>query len=359
MRILITGGCGFIGTNTAEHYASKGDEVVVFDNLSKQRLAKDEWRSQGIRKYNWNYLSRFRNVYLVPHIFGDVRKPDQVFRAAKGCDYIIHAAAQTSMVSSIEDPRTDFEINALGTFNVLEAARRFDIPLVYCSTADVYGNVIDELHWLKRFRVVSLVEDKKRFRATVGNPLIDEGFPIGLGTLSPVGCSKLAGDLYAQEYAKVYGLDTAVFRLSCVYGPKQFGREDQEWFAHFVIRALLEQPIKIFGGGKQVRDILYVTDVAEVFDCFYEKRSRGVYNIGGGENNTMSALEFIDLIEKITGRRPEVRYGLKRSKENRYFACDISKAKQELGWEPKVSAERGVSMLINWVKENESIFHTG
>lgn len=342
MKVFITGGCGLIGSTTAEYYASKGHKVIVFDNLERQRLAKTGWRSEKIQKYNWIYLSQFTNIELVE---GDIREKSKMLEAAKNCDYIIHAAAQTAMTDSIEDPEADFYINALGTFNTLEVARYYRVPIVYCSTNQVYGDVASKL----------VVEDETRFRA-VKTPLIDESYPIGSGTLAPYGCSKLAADLYVQNYARIYPLRTAVFRLSSIYGPRQFAHEGQGWVAHLVIKGMLDQPITIFGTGKQTRDVLFAPDLARAFDCFYQRGHNGVYNVGGGEDNTISVLELLEVIRQMTGKKLKLRSDKERVGDKKYFVSDISKAKRELGWEPKISREEGISMLIEWVKKNKSIF---
>jgi CDP-paratose 2-epimerase len=265
-------------------------------------------------------------------------------RAADGCGYIVHTAAQPAMTISIESPDIDFSTNVLGTVNVLEAARKFDVPVVYCSTIHVYGSKINE----------TLKESESRY--VRDPPTINEQHPILQGTLTPLHASKRSAEIYVQTYIDTYGLEAAVFRLTGLYGPRQFGGEDHGWVANFTIRTILRKPITIFGTGKQVRDILYASDAAEAFDAFYEARKSGIYNIGGGIECAISLIECLQLIEKITGKKPQVQYESTRLGDLWYFVCDISKAKDLLRWAPKVRPQEGVANLAGWVEENKNIF---
>lgn len=346
MKILVTGGAGFVGSHVSEYYAKKGDEVIVFDNLSRGETLKTADRRESSINYNWNHLKNIENIELVR---GDIRKEDEIIKAAEGVDAVIHAAAQVAVTSSVNDPRMDFEINVLGTFNVLEAARKSenDPAVVYCSTNKVYGENVNQ---------VPVKEEDTRY-VFDGIDGVPETLSIDLCEHTPYGCSKLAGDLYVQDYAELYGLKTAVFRMSCIYGTRQFGNEDQGWVAHFVISTVMGKPLTIYGDGKQVRDILYVSDLVRACDIFLESNKKsGVYNIGGGPKNTISLLELLDLLEEETGKRSEITFSTWRPSDQKVYISDITKAKKELGWEPKIEPKEGIKELIEWIKEKENVF---
>jgi CDP-paratose 2-epimerase len=346
MKVLVTGGAGFVGSHAAEYYAKQSDDVIVYDNVSRAKLLN---YSTSNAMHNWNYLKNNCDIMLVK---GDIRDAGQLEKASNGADVIIHAAAQTAVTTSVLDPRTDFEINALGTFNVLEAARKNNAAVVYCSTNKVYG---DNVNTIK-------VEEKKKRYEFAGqnfNKGIPETFSTDLCEHTPYGASKFAGDVYVQDYAKRNEIDAAVFRMSCIYGTRQFGVEDQGWVAWFTIATLLGKPITIYGDGKQVRDMLYVTDLVAAFDAFVQRRSKlhhGVYNMGGGTGNTMSLLELLEYLEEITGKRSKISYEDWRPSDQKVYISDISKAEKELKWEPEVNSREGVKRLINWVSENKTLF---
>jgi CDP-paratose 2-epimerase len=342
MKVLVTGGCGFLGSHVCEFYAKKGAQVISYDNMTKHELERTGFATEEARDFNWNLLKSF-GIGLVK---ADVRNYEELLDHVNGCNYIIHTAAQPAMTISWEDPRLDITTNIMGTFNVLEAARKLKIPVVNCTTIHVYGNKINEV----------LREGKTRY--TREPQEIDENYPILGGTLSPLHGSKAALDIYTRVYIDTYQLEAASFRLTGIYGTRQFGGEDHGWVANFAIRSVLNRPLTIFGTGKQIRDIIYATDICEAFDAFYKTRKSGVYNIGGGLKTALSLLECIDLIGEINGRKPEVKFAPDRWADLRYFICDISKAQKELGWEPKVIPEEGMSMLINWIKENRDILTT-
>lgn len=270
----MTGGAGFIGSHVAEYYAKKGTDVIIFDNLSRAKLLG---KSSGDEHYNWDYLKkRYPQMELIK---GDTRNYNSVKLVSKGVKVIIHTAAQTAVTTSLNDPRTDFETNTIGTFNVLEAARVNDAALVYCSTNKVYGENVNGIP-------VHEMEKRYCFADEKYVNGIPETFSIDLCGHSPYGCSKLAADLYVQDYAHTYGLKTGVFRMSCIYGERQLGVEDQGWVAWFVIATLTHKPITIYGDGKQVRDILNVIDLVEAYNAFIEsKLKHGVFNMGGGQKN--------------------------------------------------------------------------
>lgn len=340
MRVLVTGGCGFLGSHMCEYYRGKGAEVVSLDNMTKHELMRTGYKVSNARLHNWNFLKKMG----VELINGDIRNKEDLLEAAKDCDFIAHTAAQPAMTISIEQPSLDFETNVVGTLNVLETARKFDIPVVNSSTIHVYGNKIND----------TLKEGKTRYLRDP--PTIDENHPIMQGEMTPLHASKRTAELYVQTYMDSYGLEAATYRLTGMYGPRQFGGEDHGWVANFVIRTMLKLPIKVFGTGKQVRDILYASDAATAFDAFYENRISGVYNIGGGNERAISLVECLELINEITGLEQNIEFKEVRLGDLWYFVCNITKAKEKLGWEPKVSNKEGVRKLIEWVRENKHLF---
>lgn len=317
-----------------------GEEVVSIDNLTKHELMRTGYKVEDTRLYNWKFLEKL-GVKLVK---GDIRNKNDLIRSAEDCNYIVHVAAQPAMTISMEQPELDLTTNVVGTFNVLETARKFDVPVVNCSTIHVYGNKINE----------TLKESETRY---LREPLvIDENHPIMQGEITPLHASKRAAELYVQTYVDTYGLEAATFRLTGMYGPRQFGGEDHGWVANFVIRTMLKLPIKVFGTGKQVRDILYASDAATAFHAFYENRKSGIYNIGGGIERAISLVECLKLIRGITGLEQNIEFKKVRSGDLWYFVCDITKAREKLGWEPKISNEEGIRKLIEWVEENRGLF---
>ncbi|OIN92267.1 MAG: CDP-paratose 2-epimerase [Anaerolineae bacterium CG1_02_58_13] len=263
---------------------------------------------------------------------------------------IVHLAGQVAVTTSVINPRDDFENNALGTFNVIEAARlsgRNPI-VVYASTNKVYGGMDD----------VEVAEDATRWHYKALPFGASESQPLDFH--SPYGVSKGCGDQYVRDYHRIYGLPTVVFRQSCVYGPRQMGIEDQGWVAWFVIAAVTEQPITIYGDGKQIRDLLHVSDLIRAYDLAVEKidvAAGQVYNLGGGPSNTLAIwTEFGPLLEELTGHPIPVARGDWRPGDQRVFVADVRKAARELGWSPKVGVEEGVRKLFEWVRENRNLF---
>lgn len=344
MNVLVTGGAGFIGSHVAEHYAGKGDHVVVVDNLSRDRLLKGE--PSKYREYNWNYLrDKYSNSIVFIH--GDVRDKGLMESLAEDRDVIIHTAAQTAVTASLTDPRTDFEVNLLGTFNVLEAARKSgrNPAVIFCSTNKVYGDNVNAI------KVRTLPK-----RYVFNSACIPEQFPIDHCEHTPYGCSKLAADLYVQDYARRNEIKAGVFRMSCIYGDRQFGVEDQGWVSWFAVATLQGNPITIYGDGKQVRDILYVSDLVRAFDQFVKKSENlkyGVFNMGGGPGNTISLLELIDMLEAYTGKRSEVTFAGWRDSDQKVYVSDIRKAQKTLGWSPEITPLVGVKRLVEWLQEHE------
>ena len=336
MKVLVTGGCGFLGSHVCEYYLKKGAEVVSYDNMTKHELERTGFATESARDYNWNLLSDM-GARMVK---ADIRNYEALLDHAQGCDYIIHTAAQPAMTISWEEPELDITTNVNGTFNVLEAAKKLNIPVAICATVHVYGNTIN----------ATLSEAEKRY--TRNPESIDEEHPVLGGTLSPLHASKAAGDAYLKAYVDTYQLKGASFRLTGIYGTRQFGGEDHGWVANFSIRSVLDWPLTIFGTGRQVRDIIYATDVCEAFDAFYRTQVPGIYNIGGGPRTAISLLECIDIIEELNGKRPEVKFGPDRHGDLRYFICNIDKAGSDLGWAPRTMPREGIAQLLTWIREN-------
>ena len=340
MKVLVTGGCGFIGSWVCDYYAQRGAQVISYDSMTKYELMRTGYNVDEVRNYNWEYLNKL-GVKLVK---ADVRNREELFEHAKDCDFIVHTAAQPAMTLSIEDPQLDFSTNAQGTVNVLEAARKFNIAVVSCATIHIYGNQINR----------ELKEGKIRY---IRKPaLINEKYPTLTGIITPLHASKASADIYVRAYIDTYKVKAASFRLTGLYGPRQFGGEDHGWVANFCIRAITGLPITIYGAGKQVRDILYAQDVVSAFDCFYKKQKPGIYNIGGGKENMISLLESIDLISRILDKKIEIKCAPSRLGDLRYFVCDIKKAKKDLGWSSKTRPKEGIEKLISWIKENRKLF---
>ena len=325
MQYLITGGAGFIGSNYAFRLLKRGEQVTLYDNLSRRGAqANLQWLASTYGKDAFRFVQ------------GDVRDPALLTAAAYEADVIVHLAAQVAVTTSGEQPRRDIEINALGTFNVLEAARLSPKRpiVVYASTNKVYGALDELVHEERETRYV--LRDYPNG--------IPETYPLDFH--SPYGCSKGAGDQYVRDYARIYGLPTVVFRQSCIYGPRQFGIEDQGWVAWFIIATLLGRSLTIYGDGKQVRDLLYVEDLLDAYDAAIGRMpavSGQIYNVGGGPSNQISIWrEFGPLLEEILGHTIPVSWGDWRPGDQRVFVADIRKAHRDLGWHPQIDVETGI-----------------
>jgi len=348
-KILITGGAGFIGSHAALHFAGRGWDVRVLDNLSRGRLLK---REDPNVSHNWDRLGQSPKV---ERVLGDVRDQATVDAAVRDVDAVLHAAAQTAVTTSTVDPATDFETNALGTFRVLDAIRRAGrgAAVVYCSTNKVYG---------ERVNAVPLTEGPNRWSFTGAHASgIPEDFGVDLCEHTPYGCSKLTGDLYAQDFGHLYGIKVGIFRMSCIYGTHQFGMEDQGWVAWFVIAALRGAPLTIFGDGKQVRDVLWVDDLVRAYEAFLERGPKvGVFNMGGGPEFTLSLRELVARLETRLGRAVPFARADWRPSDQKVYVSDIRHAIDTLDWRPQVDPAAGVDRLIDWVIANESLFsHLG
>lgn len=338
MKIFVTGGAGFIGCNSADHFLQRGHQVVIFDNLS---------RAGTPANLRWLQDRHADNLIFVE---GDVRDYEALSRAVAGADVVLHLASQVAVTSSVEDPREDFEINALGTFNALEAVRRQapEATFLYASTNKVYGGM----------ESVAIVERDDRYAYADFPQGIPESAPLDFH--SPYGCSKGAGDQYTIDYARIYGLKTVSFRQSCIYGPRQFGVEDQGWVAHFVIAAVLDRPITIYGDGRQVRDVLHISDLIRAYEAAIERIdevSGEAINVGGGPHNTLSIwTEFGPLLAELKGQSVPVEYESWRPGDQRVFIADVRKARRLLGWRPSVSPREGIADLFQWVAGNPHLF---
>jgi CDP-paratose 2-epimerase len=327
---LITGGAGFIGTNLADRLAAAGRCVVVFDNLSRA----------GVER-NLAWL-KARHGRLIEPVIADIRDADRVRAAVREATEIYHLAAQVAVTTSLVEPQTDFAINAQGTLNVLEAVRRLPDPppLLFTSTNKVYGELDD----------IGVEAEGSRYVARHHPAGIDERRPLDFH--SPYGCSKGAADQYVHDYARSYGLDAVVFRMSCIYGPHQLGTEDQGWVAHFLIRAIEGLPITLFGDGLQVRDILYVDDLVEAMLLAMQRidRLRGqAFNIGGGPGNATSLLDLLDRIAELNGTMPPIAHDSWRTGDQRYYVSDHGRFTRAAGWRPRVGLADGTARLYRWL----------
>ena len=344
MKIVITGGAGFIGSHVSEFYAKSGHDVWVYDNLSRFDLLKKDNKQSD---YNWKYLQKFSNVKSVK---GDVRDFETLQDCTRGADVIVHTAAQTAVTSSVEDPRTDYSVNSTGTFNVLESARKNDVGCVlFTSTNKVYGDNVNKIGIVEGVNKYEFEESSK------GG--ISEEFSIDNCKHTPYGVSKLCADIYAQDYSLIYGIKTGVFRMSCIYGTRQFGVEDQGWVVWLTIAAILGKPITIYGDGKQVRDVLFVSDLVRCFDNFIKSNHKNiVVNLGGGSNNTLSLLELIKLLEGLLGKKIRLNYSGWRPSDQKVYVSNIKKVGQLLNWSPQIRPEDGVKKVFEWVNQNQNLF---
>jgi CDP-paratose 2-epimerase len=346
MDILVTGGAGFIGSHVAEYFSKKEDSVTVVDNLSRAEVLSDASDDKDTSAANWEFLDSLENVEKIE---GDVRDKELVEELAEGKDAIIHLAGQVAVTSSIEDPEEDFSTNARGTFNVVEAARKAesDPKVIFTSTNKVYGNNVNHIE----------VEDTGN-RYEYAEEAFSEGIPESLSIddceHTPYGTSKLAGDLYVQDYAYRNEIDAALFRMSCIFGTRQYGVEDQGWLAHFIISTLEDEGLTIFGDGKQVRDVLWVKDLVRAFESYLvSDTDKVVFNMGGGNENTVSLLELLDIIEEETGERTDIEFDDWRAGDQKVYISDINRAEKELEWSPRVEPKEAVRKFINWYKSNE------
>ena len=337
--VLITGGAGFVGANLADRLAGDGWPVLIYDNLLRAHVAENlQWLNQ-------------RHGDRVQVQVADVRDAVAVTRAVAGASRVFHFAGQVAVTTSLGDPVTDFEINARGTLNVLEGLRACaePPPLIFTSTNKVYG----------KLGALALVESGARYEPEDSHTRahgISEAQPLEL--YSPYGCSKGAADQYVLDYARIYDLPTLVFRMSCIYGPRQFGTEDQGWVAHFLISALKGEPITIYGDGKQVRDILFVDDLVDAFvraSSHIETLRGRAFNIGGGPRNAVSLLETLDQIERQAGRPLSLEFASARPGDQLYYVSDTAAFETATGWSSSVGPDVGLHRLTQWLQQRLSI----
>lgn len=339
MRILITGGAGLVGSQSAEYFAGRKAEVIVLDNLLRSKLLKIPHKSI---EHNWRFLKKIKNVKCIE---GDVRNESDVMRAiGKGVDVVIHAAGQPSVFSSASILKEDFDINAAGTVNVLECLRRKSskAAFIYCSTDKIYG--YDKTKKTK-------VDSQRKYTVTDNTPLNFSG-------LSAYAASKLTGDIYTQYFHHNFKMRTGVFRMGCIYGPRQFGIESQGWVGWFVEAHLTGKLVTLYGDGSQIRDILYVSDLVRAFDAFIKSKfDHRVYNIGGGSANSLSLNECLSILKIETGKVPVVKLAPIRDNDQEICIMDIKRVCRELKWKPKVTPQAGIIEVIKWVKNNKEFFN--
>jgi CDP-paratose 2-epimerase len=335
--VLITGGAGFVGVNLAARLLAGGERVRIFDSLA--RAGSEE---------NIAWLQQ-RYADQVDFVQADVRNPTALGAALDGVEHVVHLAAQVAVTHSLVNPTFDFDVNAAGTLNLLEAARRCARPpsIVFTSTNKVYGVLADLQVQAEGQRYVP-VNERVRARG------IDEARPLDFH--SPYGCSKGTAEQYVLDYSRSYGLQTTVFRMSCIYGQHQHGNEDQGWVAHVVRSALAREPITIYGDGKQVRDVLYVDDLVDAFARARHqiaKLSGRAFNIGGGPANTASLLELIRRLEELLSRRIELSFDEWRVGDQRYYVSDTARYAMATGWQPQTSVAQGIAALCDWFEKPE------
>ncbi len=332
---LVTGGAGFIGSNLVDRLAREGRRVRILDNLSRPGVERNvEWLRQ-------------RHGERIELLLADVRDEAALAPALRDVSTVFHFAAQVAVTTSLDSPRDDFSTNLEGTFRLLEAIRRGKLrpKLFFTSTNKVYGALPDVPLRREAGRYSPVPEEIRRHGISEARPLDFH---------SPYGCSKGGADQYVLDYARTFGLETVVFRMSCIYGPRQFGTEDQGWVAFFLLQALAGKALTLYGDGRQVRDVLFVDDLVEAF-LACERRlpelAGQAFNVGGGPGNTVSLLELLDLIGELTGRKPEVEHAPWRTGDQRYYVSDTRKLREWTGWQPRVGVRPGVHKLLEWLRQ--------
>lgn len=337
--VLVTGGAGFIGCNLADRLASEGHDVLVLDALSRPGVERNlRWLEQ-------------RHPERISRILADVRDQAAVEDAVRNASAVFHFAAQVAVTSSLLDPYADFDVNVRGTLLLLEALRRrgAKVPLIFASTNKVYGA-------LRELELVSEGECYLPADSTVRAHGVGED--CGLDLHTPYGCSKGAADQYVLDYARSFGIPTAVMRMSCIYGPRQLGTEDQGWVAHFLIRALERKPITVYGDGHQVRDILYVADAVNAYLSAWrqiDKVAGQAFNLGGGPRNAVSLLQLIAHVEQLVGHPVRVKYAPWRASDQRYYVTDLRRVISRLGLPQPRPWRQGVAALCHWLADNAPV----
>lgn len=332
MKILITGGLGFIGINAAKYF-SNDNEIHIVDNVSRKGNME-----------NYETISNNKNITLHVKDIRNFFDIESVFKKIQP-DVVLHLAGQVAVTFSVTNPREDFEINALGTFNILESIRLHspNTTLLFASTNKVYGNYQSDL-----------IEEEKRYSYMFDGGVTEE---TPLDFHSPYGCSKGSADQYVRDYSRIYGLKTVVLRQSCIYGQNQFGIEDQGWVAWFTIASTFGKKFFIYGDGKQVRDVLHIDDLINLYETIInniDKCKGQIFNVGGGENNTLSLLELLNILGKQN--MLNYQYSDWRPGDQKIYVSDITKLKNTIGWSPKIGVEEGLEKLQSWVSINKDIF---
>ena len=330
-KVLITGGAGFIGFNACNHFLKKNWSVSIIDNFSR-----------NTSNINKPLLSDDIKI-----CYDDIRNQETINSLIKeNYDLVIHLAAQVAVTTSISDPRYDFDVNALGTLNLLEAIRKFSPNTVFinASTNKVYGSCND----------IQIFEDKESYKYLDSKFLgINEDYKYDFHT--PYGCSKGIADLYSLDYSRIYSLKTVTLRQSCIYGPNQFGIEDQGWLSWFIIKLLNNEEIKIFGNGKQVRDVLHVNDLVSLYEKIFQNFDHlksQAYNVGGGLKNSISLIQCLNLLKKISHNNIKLNFLDERQGDQKVYISDISKISKQLNWIPNVNYITGIEQLYIWLKNN-------
>ena len=332
-KILITGGVGFMGTNSAIYFYKKGWKIFLVDDCSRKGTLNNLSNLKKNIKFKF-YRVNVENYKKISEIIS-INKPN----------LILHCAGQVAVTKSITDPKTDFNTNALGTFNVIESIRLYSSKskLIFISTNKVYGSLNEKI-----------LSNKKRYIFKKSNNAIKENYQLDF--YSPYGCSKGSADQYVRDYSRIYKLDTIVLRLSCVYGIKQFGIEDHGWITWLTIASYFNRKLNIYGDGKQVRDILFIDDLVRLFFIISKtkKIKNNLYNIGGGIKNSLSIIELKDILEKKLKKKIRYKNYNWRQGDQKIYISNISKVRKDLGWYPKISINKGIENVINWIKDNEN-----
>ena len=337
-KVIITGGLGFIGINTAIRFIEEGIYVVIIDNMIRKGA------DINLQYLKDNYKGKFDFERVEICEWDDLAEAFQKHSDAK---VVYHLAAQVAVTTSVEKPYYDFEVNAFGTVKVLECIREYapHMKIIFSSTNKVYGGMEDK----------EIILKNNRYEYKDYPDGIDESTCLDFH--SPYGCSKGCADQYIRDYYRIYGIKSVVLRQSCIYGIRQFGIEDQGWVSWFTIASLLNKPITIYGDGMQVRDVLFIDDLVDLYLLLLddEKCNGEVFNVGGGDWYKMSLLELVDYLETI--EKIDIKYSKAdwRPGDQKIYVSDISKIKEYTGWKPKISALEGVERLSKWVKENKEM----
>ena len=333
-KILITGGAGFVGSNTAMQFSKKGWSVHLMDNLSRKGT-----------KHNLTNLKKNIKFKFYKIDVSNFNSTANLIKKLKPT-LLIHCAGQVAVTTSVLNPRNDLNTNIIGIFNILESIRLYSkkTKLINMSTNKVYGNIFEK----------KITEHKKRYDFLGKAKSVDENCPLDF--YSPYGCSKGSADQYVRDYSRIYGLDTIVLRMSCIYGNMQFGIEDHGWVTWMTILAYFEKTIKIFGDGKQVRDLLFIDDLVKLFLKLSKTKKdiNKIYNVGGGNKNSLSIIELLELLEKKINKKIKYKKFNWRLGDQKIYISNNTKIKKEHSWSPNVRTSEGLDRVIKWVNKNEN-----